>query len=73
MKQMIEIKAQDMGKRTELKISIHGSGDNIITEAVHIMRQLPKQLEEASKPLFLRFMAELMLSGEDEENEDNDD
>ena len=73
---MIEIKAEDMGKQTELKISIHGSSESIITEAVHIMKQLPKQLEEASKPLYLRFMAELMESdmyGDDEENEDDDD
>lgn len=73
---MIEIKAEDKGKQTELKISIHGSSESILVEAVHIMKQFPKQLEETSKPLFYRFMAELMesdLYGEDEENEDDND
>lgn len=73
---MIEIKAEDMGKQTKLEISIHGSGKSIIQEALHIMEQLPKLLKETSKPLFYRFMAELMesdLYGEDEENEDDDD
>ena len=73
---MIEIKAEDKEKLTELKISIHGRGENIIQEALHIMEQLPKLLEETSKPLFYRFMAELMesdLYGKGEENEDDND
>ena len=56
---MIKITAESKGNQTELKINISGTGEDIVTEAVHIMQQLPKQIEQTSQPVFFRFLAEL--------------
>ena len=56
---MIEIKAINKGERTELRIQLSGSGGDLVTEATHIMVQLPERLKETNTSLFLRFLAEL--------------
>lgn len=56
---MINITAESKGDNTELRIKISGTGEDIVSEAVHIMQQLPKQIEQTSQPLFFRFLAEL--------------
>ena len=56
---MIKITAESKGDNTELRIQIEGTGEDIINEAVHIMQQLPKQMEQASQPVFFHFLAEL--------------
>lgn len=56
---MIKITAESKGNQTELAINIEGNGEAIVTEAVHIMEQLPKQIEQTSQPVFFRFLAEL--------------
>lgn len=56
---MINITAESKGDNTELRIKISGTGEDIVTEAVHIMQQLPKQMEQTSQPVFFRFLAEL--------------
>lgn len=56
---MIEIKAENKGKQTELRIQLSGYGEDLVTEATHIMVQLPKRLKETNMSLFLRFLAEL--------------
>lgn len=79
---MIKITAESKGERTELAIKISGEGQAIVTEAVHIMQQLPKQIEGTNKTLFFRFLAELIDTGmfdigvkpgEPEEDEDDDE
>lgn len=60
---MIKITAKPKGNQTELRINISGTGEDIVTEAVHIMRQLPKQIEKTSQPLFFRFLADLTETG----------
>ena len=56
---MIEIKAENKGKQTELRIKLIGYGEDLVTEATHIMVQLPKRLQETNMSVFLRFLAEL--------------
>lgn len=56
---MIKITAESKGNQTELEIKIEGKGETIVTEAVHIMQQLPKQMEQTSQPVFFHFLAEL--------------
>ena len=56
---MIKITAESKGDNTELRIQISGTGEDIVTEAVHVMQQLPKQIEQTSQPVFFRFLAEL--------------
>lgn len=56
---MIKITAESKGNETELRININGTGEDIVSEAVHIMQQLPKQIEQTSQPVFFRFLAEL--------------
>ena len=78
---MIKITAESKGNQTELKINISGTGEEIVTEAVHIMQQLPKQIEQTSQPLFFRFLADLTETGmfdvgvkpEDPEEDEDDD
>lgn len=41
---MIKITAESKGNKTELRVNISGTGEEIVTEAVHIMQQLPKQI-----------------------------
>lgn len=60
---MIKIIAESKGDTTELQIEINGPREDIVAEAVHIMEQLPKQLEEMNKGLFLHFLAELTSTG----------
>ena len=60
---MIKITAESKSNKTELKINISGTGEDIVTEAVHIMQQLPKQIEQTSQPLFFRFLADLTETG----------
>ena len=57
---MINITAESKGNKTDLKIKINGTGEDIINEAVHIMQQLPKQIEQTSQPVFFRFLAKLV-------------
>ena len=79
---MIKITAESKGNETELAIKIEGKGETIVTEAVHIMQQLPKQIEQTSQPLFFRFLADLTETGmfgvgvkpeDPEEDEDNEE
>ena len=78
---MIKITAESKGNQTELRINISGTGEDIVTEAVHIMQQLPKQIEQTSQPLFFRFLADLTETGmfgvgvkpEDPQEGDDDD
>ena len=79
---MIKITAESKGNQTELRINISGTGEDIVSEAVHIMQQLPKQIEQTSQPLFFRFLANLTETGmfdvgvkpeDPEEAEDNDE
>ena len=78
---MINITAESKGDKTELRIKISGTGKDIVTEAVHIMQQLPKQIEQTSQPLFFRFLADLTETGmfgvgvkpEDPEEDEDDD
>lgn len=78
---MIKITAESKGNQTELAIKIEGEGETIVTEAVHIMQQLPKQIQGMNKALFFRFLADLTKTGmfdvgvkpEDPEEDDNDD
>lgn len=78
---MIKITAESKGNRTELRINISGTGEDIVTEAVHIMHQLPKQIEKTSQPLFLRLLTDLTETGmfgvgvkpEDPEEAEDDD
>lgn len=79
---MIKITAESKGNQTELRINISGTGKDIVSEAVHIMQQLPKQIEQTSQPLFFRFLANLTETGmfgvgvkpeDPEEAEDNDE
>lgn len=56
---MIKITAESKGDNTELRIKIEGEGKSIVTEAVHIMEQLPKRIMETNKTLFFYFLAEL--------------
>ena len=57
---MIKITAETKGREVKLSIGIHGTGEEIVDEAVHIMQQLPKHIEEMDKALFLHFLAELV-------------
>ena len=79
---MIKITAESKGNQTELAIKIEGNGETIVTEAVHIMQQLPKQIQGMNKTLFFRFLADLTETGmfdvgvkpeDPEEDEDNDE
>lgn len=78
---MIKITAESKGNHTELAIKIEGEGETIVTEAVHIMQQLPKQIQGMNKALFFRFLADLTETGmfdvgvkpEDLEEGDDDD
>lgn len=78
---MIKITAESKDNKAELKINISGTGEDIVTEAVHIMQQLPKQIEQTSQPLFFRFLADLTEKGlfgvgvkpEDPEEDEDDD
>lgn len=78
---MIKITAESKGNQTELAIKIEGNGETIVTEAVHIMQQLPKQIQGMNKTLFFRFLADLTETGmfdvgvkpEDPEEDDDDD
>ena len=79
---MIKITAESKGNQTELAIKIEGNGEMIVTEAVHIMQQLPKQIQGMNKALFFRFLANLTETGmfdvgvkpeDSEEAEDNDE
>ncbi len=56
---MIKITAESKGDQTQLGIKINGTGEDIVNEAVCIMQQLPKQIEQTSQPLFFRFLAKL--------------
>ncbi len=78
---MIKITAESKGNQTELAIKIEGEGETIVTEAVHIMQQLPKQIQGMNKTLFFRFLADLTETGmfdvgvkpeDPEEGEDDD-
>lgn len=60
---MIKITAESKGNKTELGINISGTGEDIVTEAVHIMQQLPKQIQGMNKALFFRFLADLTATG----------
>lgn len=60
---MIKITAETKGNQTELAIKIEGNGETIVTEAVHIMQQLPKQIQGMNKALFFRFLADLTETG----------
>lgn len=60
---MINITAESKGDNTELRIKISGTGEDIINEAVGIMQQLPKLIEQTSQPVFFRFLAELTETG----------
>lgn len=57
---MISIKAKNEGEQTKLSIALEGTSEDIVTEAVHIMQQLPKRLQAVNRSLFFRFLAELM-------------
>lgn len=78
---MIKITAESKGNQTELAIKIEGEGETIVTEAVHIMQQLPKQIQGMNKTLFFRFLADLTETGmfdvgvkpEDPEEAEDDD
>lgn len=79
---MIKITAESKGNQTELGIKISGTGEDIVTEAVHIMQQLPKQIQGMNKTLFFRFLADLTETGmfdvgvkpeDPEEGEDDDE
>lgn len=78
---MIKITAESKGNQTELAIKIEGEGKTIVTEAVHIMQQLPKHIQGMNKALFFRFLADLTETGmfdvgvkpEDPEEDDDDD
>lgn len=78
---MIKITAESKGNQTELAIKIEGNGETIVTEAVHIMQQLPKQIQGMNKTLFFLFLADLTETGmfdvgvkpEDPEEDDDDD
>ena len=79
---MIKITAESKGNQTELAIKIEGDGETIVTEAVHIMQQLPKQIQGMNKDLFFRFLADLIETGmfdvgakpeDPEEGEDDDE
>ena len=78
---MIKITAESKGNQTELAINISGTGEDIVTEAVHIMQQLPKQIQGMNKTLFFRFLADLTETGMfdvgvkpgDPEEDDDDD
>lgn len=78
---MIKITAESKGNKTELGINISGTGEDIVTEAVHIMQQLPKQIQGMNKTLFFRFLADLTETGmfdvgvkpEDPEEDEDDD
>ena len=78
---MIKTTAESKGNQTELAIKIEGNGETIVTEAVHIMQQLPKQIQGMNKALFFRFLADLTETGmfdvgakpEDPEEDDEDD
>lgn len=79
---MIKITAESKGNKTEFRINISGTGEDIVTEAVSIMQQLPKQIEQTSQPLFFRFLADLTETGmfgvgvkpeDPEEGEDDDE
>lgn len=79
---MIKITAESKGNQTELAIKIEGNGETIVTEAVHIMQQLPKQIQGMNKTLFFRFLADLTETGmfdvgvkpeDPEEGEDDDE
>lgn len=78
---MIKITAESKGNQTELAIKIEGEGETIVTEAVHIMQQLPKQIQGMNKTLFFRFLADLTETGmfdvgvkpEDPEEDEDDD
>lgn len=59
---MIKITAESKGNQTELGIKIEGEGKSIVTEAVHIMEQLPKRIMETDKSLFFYFLAEIAAS-----------
>ena len=59
---MIKITAESKGNQTELDIKIEGEGKSIVTEAVHIMEQLPKQIMKTNKTLFFYFLTELEAS-----------
>ena len=61
---MIKIEAKTGEDGTKLCISITGKGEDIVTEAVHIYRQLPKQLKEANAALYFDFLANLLKTGE---------
>lgn len=56
---MIKITAESKGNQTDLAIKIAGKGETIVTEAVYIMQELPKQIQEMNKTLFFRFLADL--------------
>lgn len=60
---MIKITAESKGNQTELAIKIEGNGETIVTEAVHIMQQLPNQIQGMNKSLFFRFLADLTETG----------
>lgn len=76
---MINITAESKGNKTDLKIKINGTGEDIINEAVHIMQQLPKQMEQTSPSVFFRFLAKLAetdmfgICFEPKNNEEADD
>ena len=60
---MIKITAESKDNQTELTIKIEGKGDTIVSEAVHIMQQLPKQIKGMNKALYFRFLADLTETG----------
>ena len=78
---MINITAESKGNQTELAIKIEGKGETIVTEAVHIMQKIPKQIYGMDKALFFLFLADLTETGmfdvevkpEDPEEDDDDD
>lgn len=76
---MIKITAESKGNQTELAIKIEGKGGTIVEEAVHIMQQLPKQIQGMNKTLYSRFLADLIktamfdVGGNPEDPEEDED
>ena len=53
---MIKIEATKEGNQTALQISLRGSGEEIVQQAVHIMMRLPLQIRETDEDLFKVFV-----------------
>ena len=53
---MIKIEATKQGNQTALRISLRGTGEDIVQQAVHIMMQLPLQIRETDEDAFKAFV-----------------